>query len=106
VAEYLREPHAIALDRLNVRLAVRHPLRWVTPQIVLPDDQDPSRKRLLAWTDELVRFPRVDAHQAGRRIGSLKLPWPAAPGRMFRIPSVLVKNAQPERGSVEISLRR
>jgi thioredoxin reductase len=62
------------------------PLRWVTPSRLSLDDSSPSRDRLLAWCDEWVRTPKVVVSQGGRVVTTHRLAWPAAPGRIFRIP--------------------
>ncbi|WP_010692781.1 hypothetical protein [Saccharopolyspora spinosa] len=69
-------------------------------------DRRPARTRLLAWVDEYVRFPRVVVAQSGRVVAEKRLPWPAAPGRVLRIPGELLDAARPGEGDVHISLRR
>ncbi|MFE4373003.1 NAD(P)/FAD-dependent oxidoreductase [Streptomyces sp. NPDC056835] len=88
----------------GVRLTVGAPFRWVSPQILRPGDPAPSRDRLLLWTDEFVRFPTVTIRQDGRTIARRTLAWPAAPGRVFRIPSGLLGKVSQDGGSVHISL--
>lgn len=80
------------------------PLRWVSPAILRPDLAAPARGRLLAWTDTLVRFPTVTARQDGALLARRRLPWPASPGRIFRIPAGLVAGADPGGGTVTLSL--
>lgn len=89
----------------GIRIEVAAPLRWVSPTLLRPGDPAPSRHRLLAWTDQLVRFPTVTARQNGVEIGRRRLPWPAAPGRVFRIPSSLLDRADPHGGQVVIEVR-
>lgn len=89
----------------GVRLRVDAPLRWISPGVLRPGDTPPPRHRLLAWTDTLVRVPRVVARQDGRVIGRRTLPWPASPGRVFRIPSGVLDGADPQGGEVTVSLR-
>ena len=89
-----------------VRLRALEPFRWVAPGLWRPGDPPPSRRRLLLWTDELVRVPYVTATQAGRVIASRRLPWPASPGRAFRVPWSLLRNAIPEAGDITIGLYR
>ncbi len=74
----------------GVRLVAEAPLRWVTPGLLRPDDPAPPRGRLLAWTDELVHRPRVQVRQGGRVVGRVRPRWPAAPGRVFRVPSTIL----------------
>ncbi|AXK37153.1 FAD-binding protein [Streptomyces armeniacus] len=88
----------------GLRLAADVPFRWVAPQILRPYDPPPARGRLLLWTDEFVRFPRVTVRQDGRVLARRTLPWPAAPGRVFRVPSALLDRASATGGTVRIGL--
>ena len=88
----------------GVRIEAAAPLRWIAPSLLRPDGPAPARHRLLTWTDELVRVPKVVARQSGRVVGRTTLPWPAAPGRVFRIPSSILEGHHPGEGSVTISL--
>ncbi|CAN5448016.1 FAD-dependent oxidoreductase [soil metagenome] len=87
-----------------VRIEVAAPLRWIAPSLLRPGDPAPARYRLLAWTDEFVRFPTVIARQGGRLIGRKTLPWPAAPGRVFRIPSSILDRIDPANGPVTVAV--
>ncbi|MET7426216.1 FAD-dependent oxidoreductase [Dactylosporangium sp. NPDC005555] len=91
-------------DVRGVLLRCEPPLRWIAPQIVRPDGPPPVRGRLQLWSDAYVRFPRVVATQDGRRLASTRLPWPAAPGRVFRVPFTLVARADPTAGPVTVTL--
>ncbi|GAB3076224.1 FAD-dependent oxidoreductase [Nocardioides zeae] len=88
----------------GVRLRVEAPLRWVAPQVVDPTGPAPARGRLLLWTDAWVERPRVEAVQDGEVVGSRRLPWPAAPGRVFRVPSAILDAARPDGGDVTLRL--
>ncbi|WP_433202749.1 NAD(P)/FAD-dependent oxidoreductase [Dactylosporangium sp. CS-047395] len=88
----------------GVPLAVEEPLLWVAPQLIVPGGPPPARNRLLLWTAEHRRLPRVTAVQDGRRVGAVRLPWPAAPGRVFRVPYSLVRAADPAGGPVRLAL--
>jgi hypothetical protein len=90
--------------RQGIRLRVREPFRWVTPQLVAPDGGVAPRGDLLFWVDEYHRAPTLRAVQDGRTIGAKRTPWPAAPGRIFRAPWSLVSGADPEGGDVTIAL--
>lgn len=70
----------------GVALVAQPPLRWISPNLLRPDDPAPARRRLLAWTAEPVARPTVVVRQAGREIARRRVPWPASPGRAFRIP--------------------
>jgi thioredoxin reductase len=89
----------------GVRLLAEPPLRWVSPAILCPGVAAPPRGRLLAWTDTLVRFPTVTVRQDGVVLARRRLPWAASPGRIFRIPASVVAAADPDGGTVTLSLR-
>ncbi|WP_326999952.1 NAD(P)/FAD-dependent oxidoreductase [Dactylosporangium sp. NBC_01737] len=90
----------------HVELRCEAPLRWIAPQLVRPGGPAPVRGRLQLWCDEFRALPRVVAVQDGRRIGATRLPWPAAPGRVFRVPFGLVAAADPAGGPVTVALTR
>jgi hypothetical protein len=46
----------------------------------------------------------VQIIQDGKVVASRRLPWPAAPGRVFRVPSALLKDADPHGGAIHITL--
>ena len=88
----------------TIRIEAATPLRWVAPGLLRPDDPAPSRQRLLLWTDSLVRIPKVVARQDDKVIGRKTLPWPASPGRVFRVPSTILDNVDHRGGPVTLSL--
>ncbi|HYF72467.1 MAG TPA: FAD-dependent oxidoreductase [Nocardioides sp.] len=90
----------------GVRLEVEAPLRWVSPGLVRPGDPAPPRHRLLLWTDEYVGAPRVVLEQGGRVVARKRVLWPAAPGRVFRVPSDVLDGIDPRGGSVTVRLDR
>ncbi|MFE7979114.1 hypothetical protein [Streptomyces shenzhenensis] len=89
----------------GVRLVADAPFHRVAPQILRPGDPAPARGRLLLRTDEFVRFPQVTVRQDGRVLARRTLTWPAAPGRVFRVPSGLLTGVSPTGGPVRIGLR-
>ncbi|MGW2261596.1 NAD(P)/FAD-dependent oxidoreductase [Streptomyces sp. NPDC001780] len=89
----------------GVRLIADAPFRWVAPQILRPNDPAPARDRLLLWTDEFTRFPKVTIRQDERVITRRTLVWPAAPGRVFRVPSSVLDGVSPTGGPVHIGVR-
>ncbi|MDT5347637.1 MAG: hypothetical protein QOH91_924 [Mycobacterium sp.] len=89
----------------SVRIQADAPLRWVAPNLIRAGDPMPARHRLLLWTDALVRVPTVVATQSGKVIGRKTLPWPASPGRVFRVPSSILRDVEASRGPVTLSLR-
>ncbi|WP_059019299.1 FAD-dependent oxidoreductase [Mycobacterium sp. M26] len=88
----------------GVRIQAAPPLRWVAPNLLRPGDPAPARNRLLLWTDTLVRIPTVVARQDGRVVGTKRLPWPAAPGRVFRVPGGILDGVDHNGGAVTIAL--
>ena len=93
-------------EQSAVRILADEPFRWVAPGLLRRGDPAPARGRLLLWTDELVRFPHVTVHQSGREIAHRTLPWPASPGRVFRVPSSILSAVDYSGGDVTIGLRR
>ncbi len=88
----------------GVPLVATPPLRWVSPSVMRPGDPAPARERLLLWVEELIRMPRVTARQDGRLLNAMRVPWPAAPGRVFRVPWSLLRGVRPDAGPVSIGL--
>jgi thioredoxin reductase len=88
----------------GVRINAAAPLRWVAPNLLRPGDPAPPRDRLLLWTDTLVRIPKVVARQDGRLVGARTLPWPAAPGRVFRVPAGILDRVDSRGAEVTLSL--
>ncbi|MGH3501914.1 MAG: hypothetical protein ACRDQA_13680, partial [Nocardioidaceae bacterium] len=76
----------------------------VTPQLLRPGDPTPARGKLSLWSDAFRTAPTVHATQNGTVVSSRRLPWPAAPGRVFRVPAQLVKHADPEAGPIVLRL--
>ncbi|GAA0253542.1 NAD(P)/FAD-dependent oxidoreductase [Cryptosporangium japonicum] len=91
------------VSHAGVELRVEAPLRWVAPQLVRPGGPAPARDRLLLASDVHRAFPRLEAVQDGRRVGVVRVPWPAAPGRVFRVPFGLVADADPTGGPVTLA---
>lgn len=88
----------------QVELLSQAPLRWVTPSVYRLGDPGPARAKLLAWSDELVKRPRIKAVQDGKVLGQVSVSYPAAPGRIFRIPAGVLTNVHPAAGPVTLSL--
>ncbi len=88
----------------GVPIHAEAPLRWVAPNLLRRGDPAPARHRLLLWTDRLVRIPKVVARQDGAVIGRATLPWPASPGRVFRVPSRILDGVDARGGPVVLSL--
>ncbi|WP_202879254.1 NAD(P)/FAD-dependent oxidoreductase [Nocardioides cynanchi] len=90
---------------VTVELVAAAPFRWVTPQRLLLGIE-PPRGHLLLWPEAYQRLPVVRAVQDGRVLARHRLSWPAAPGRVFRVPAGLVASANPHGGPVELGLER
>lgn len=84
-------------------LTAEKPFRWVAPARI-DGDACPPRDRLLLWTDEYRKFPRVVLRQNGKVVASKRLWWPAAPGRVFRVPAGILRGVDGAAGDVSISL--
>jgi thioredoxin reductase len=104
VVRHLADPAAwpASPDRAGLRLRVEPPLRWVAPQVLHPGEP-PARGRLLLWCDATVPRPVVEAVRDGAVVARRRLPWAAAPGRVFRVPSSLL-DAVPRDGEVTVRL--
>jgi len=100
VIEFLTQP---ARSNPTVGISAAAPFRWVSPQRLDPASV-PPRGDLLLWSDRYQRFPVVRAVQAGRVLAQRRLPWPASPGRIFRVPADLVSGVDPAGGPVTIEL--
>jgi thioredoxin reductase len=89
----------------DVVVTAAEPFRWVTPQRVAGGSNG-RRDDMLLWTDRYTRLPVVRATQNGRLLARKRLAWPAAPGRIFRVPADLVATASPTGGPVVIDLEQ
>jgi thioredoxin reductase len=88
----------------GVPLLAEPPFRWVAPQLLRPGDPAPPRGRLLLWPETHVPFPRLTARQDGRTLLRRRLPWPASPGRVLRLPWPPTLPLDPKAGPVTIGL--
>jgi hypothetical protein len=88
------------------RLQTDKPLRWISPMVRRAGDRKPPRAQLPAWSDQFVPFPYVVVSQNGTVLTERRLPWPAKPSPVFRIPSDVLERARPDGSEVRISLRR
>jgi len=93
-----------AADPAQLRVRAEPPFRWVAPGILRPGDPPPPRRRLLLWTDEYVRAPKLVVRQGDRAVARARVWWPAAPGRVFRVPSDLLRAVDPHGADVTIGL--
>ena len=90
----------------HVQLTVEPPLRWVAPALVRVGDPAPPRNRRLTWTDTYIARPTITLTQDGRAVARKRLPWPAAPGRVLRIPASILSHLNPRAGDATITLTR
>jgi thioredoxin reductase len=88
----------------TVRVKPGPTLRWISPGLVSVNAERPPRGRLLAWTDHIVRFPKVTVSQDGNVIATKRLPWPATPGRVFRIPADILDHIDPRGGEATVDI--
>jgi len=90
--------------REGMRLIAGPALRWLAPGLLRPGDPAPPRGRLLAWTDHVIRFPKITVSQGGRTVATKRLPWPASPGRVFRIPASVLSRVDTAKGDVVVDI--
>ena len=91
-------------DPAGARLVAQPPLRWVAPGLLRPGDPAPPRNRLLTWSDAHVPVPTIVVTQHGRVLARRRVAWPAAPGRVFRIPADVLTDVDRAGGTVRIGL--
>lgn len=101
VTRWLERPSA---PPKGVPVVADAPFRWVSPQLVRPGDPAPPRGRLLLWSEKFVRLPRVTVRQDGALLARRTLAWPAAPGRVFRVPAAMLSGVSPAGGPVRVGL--
>ena len=101
VLSYLRGQQAV---RGVIQIVAAAPLRWVSPSLMHPDAGAPARARLSLWSDEFRASPSVIVQQGGQTIAAQRLPWPAAPGRVFRVPWRVMREVRADGGDVTVLL--
>ncbi len=97
-------PNGDAAIATAPRLLAGPSLQWITPGIFTGLGKPASEFR--AWVRKPVLMPEVVVRQDGRRIGSVRTPWPAARGRIFRIPTRVFSGANPHGGVLTVDLER
>lgn len=101
VLSYLRGQQAA---QGAVQIIAAAPFRWVSPSLMHPDAGAPPRARLSLWSDEFRASPSVLVQQGGETIAAQWLPWPAAPGRVFRVPWRVLRDVRTDAGDVSVLL--
>lgn len=89
----------------GVPLVADAPFRWVSPGLLRRGEPAPPRGRLLLWPERYLRLPTVFVVQDGKTLAEKRLPWPVAPGRVFRVPAQLLDRVDPLGGTVRIGAR-
>lgn len=100
VVAYLQDRQEWGHD--GVRITAETPLRWVSPGLLRPGDPVAARGRLLLWTDQFVLRPKVSIIQDETVVARKTLRWPAAPGRVFRVPFSILDRVRRDGGPVRI----
>lgn len=85
----------------GVPIQVDGALKWISPGQVT--GEAPSRGYYLGMVDRHIRSPVVRVSQGCEEISHIRLPWPAAPGRPFRIPKRVL--SQVDASASEVALR-
>lgn len=104
VRRWLASPIAAPVPSVTVRCAA--PLRWIAPSVLPQNAGAPARGRYLTWVDSYTARPVVELVQGDRVVARTRLPWPAAPGRPFRIPARLFDAVDHARGDILVRLGR
>jgi thioredoxin reductase len=86
-----------------LRLACRHPLRWVAPGAVAPGAGPPPRGRFVLRTAEFRDHARIQVHQGDRlllaaRAGRL------VPTRSIALPAAWLDRVDPEAGPLQVGI--
>lgn len=88
----------------GIRIRVEEPLLWISPGLLRSASDAHLGGRLLAGVESYRAAPRIVVHQSGRQVASLRVPWSASPGRVFRIPWSVVRGVVPGQGDVVVGL--
>lgn len=87
-----------------VQLAVRKPLRWVVPNLVVPGERAAPRDRFLLRSWSFLRLPRLEVAQGERTLwrGRLRR---LVPGRSAHIPASWTERVDPSAGPIVVRVR-
>lgn len=86
----------------GTRILPGHNLLWISPGRI-GNGITPPRGRLLSWPRHSIAVPTVTLRQDGATLARRRLPWPASPGRVFRIPYTLASTV-PDGGPVTVDV--
>jgi thioredoxin reductase len=87
--------------KTRVPVIAEPPLRWVSPNLVAPDDRAPLRGRFLLRSEKLLRGPRLRVRQDGRELWSGRLRR-LVPGRSAGISARWAGDVDPAGGPVSV----
>lgn len=87
------------------RIVAESPLRWIAPSRIDPRGSAPARNRLLAWCDAFIARPRIVVRQHGETLVNRRLPWPAAPGRVLRVPANVLGKVDTQGSDITITVK-
>lgn len=87
----------------QIELAVRPPLRWISPNAVSPAAASPPRDRFLIRSEAFVHLPQVAIAQDGRRLWEQRL-WRLVPTRSAHISAAWISKVDPGAGPVTVQL--
>ena len=102
VEQWLSGATAPATTRILIPAGI---LTWIAPSQWGEPVARPSRGRYLGWVEGFARFPRITVRQDGRVVTTKRLLWPAVPGRLFRMPSTLLRGVTASGGDVTIEVQ-
>jgi glycerol-3-phosphate dehydrogenase len=92
-----------AQPELRPRILPGANLEWVTPG-VLARGFSPPGGRLSCRPRHAIVLPTATVRQAGQPIARRRLPWPASPGRVYRIPASLLSHVDATATEVTVDL--
>lgn len=85
-------------------LAVSAPLEWIAPNLLGPDGERPLNNRFILRTVRQLTAPVLVARQDGRELYRRRLLRPARPGRPFHLAADWLERADPQGGTVRVSV--
>jgi thioredoxin reductase len=85
-------------------IVAQAPFTWVSPGLWRASASTPTRERLVLWSEEFRRSPRIIVKQNEEIIGRCKSRWSMAPGRAFRVPAKVLDHVQAGDGPITIAL--